>query len=157
MKRSWVLGLCLSALLLSCTSKRETLVSQGNREQVLHFGNGAEPQGVDPHLVSGVPEHHIQLALFEGLVNYDPKDLRPVPGVARSWDVSRNGRVYTFEIRKNAKWSNGDTISARDFVFSWNRALSPKLGAEYAYMLYPVKNAKKFHTGKLSDFSKVGR
>jgi oligopeptide transport system substrate-binding protein len=135
---------------------RERNVDTGNREQVLFIGNGTEPKGLDPHVVTGVTEHNIISALLEGLVSEDPVDLHPVPGVAERWDISDDGLRYTFYLRESARWSNGDPVTAGDFAYSFRRILSPGLAAEYAYMLYPLKNAKAFNTGEIDDFSEVG-
>lgn len=143
----WLLGGCFGG---------ERRVDQGNRDGILHIGNDTEPQDIDPHITTGVPEGRIEGALFEGLVNKNPETLTPVPGVAERWDVSDDGLNYRFYLRRNAKWSNGAPLTAEDFRWSWWRALQPKLGNEYAYMLYPIRNAEEFATGKLSDFSKVG-
>src|SRR2546426_11426443 len=93
-----------TAWFLSSCTPPSTRVSYGDREQVLFRGNGAEPQDVDPYIVTGVAEDHIITALFEGLVSEDPHDLHPVPGVAERWDVSQDGKTYTFHLRKNAQW-----------------------------------------------------
>ena len=90
---------------------------------------------------------------FEGLVNLDPKT-SPPSGSARSWEVSDDGLTYTFHLRNGARWSNGDPLKAR-LCFLFQRILSPALGAEYAYMLYSIKNAGIF-TLQISDFSLVG-
>lgn len=150
-----VLTFILCGVLVGCGGG-ENNVSKGNREQILHWGNGAEPQELDPHIVTGIPEHHILVALLEGLVLKDPSTLEPIPGVAESWAISDDGTVYTFHLRDNARWSNGDPVTAQDFVWSWHRALLPALGNQYAYMLYPIKNAEAFHSGKVQDFSAVG-
>ncbi|MCB1702273.1 MAG: peptide ABC transporter substrate-binding protein [Halioglobus sp.] len=142
-------------LLASCGGG-ESNVSSGDREGILHYGNGSEPQGLDPHVVTGVPENHILRALFEGLAVKNPYTLEPEPGVAQSWDISDDGRVITFHINPEARWSNGDPMSAEDYVWSWQRLLSPVLGSEYSYMLYPVKNAQAFNKGEITDFSEVG-
>lgn len=134
----------------------ENNVTRGNREQVLYWGNGTEPQELDPHIVTGVPEHRIITALLEGLVLKDPTTLEPVPGVAETWDISPDGKVYNFHLRADARWSNGDAITAEDFVWSWWRALQPALGNQYAYMYYPIRNAEAYATGKLKDFAEVG-
>jgi oligopeptide transport system substrate-binding protein len=106
--------------------------------------------------VTGVPEHHIIMALFDGLLNEDPETLEPEPGIADSWNISEDGLIYTFHIRDNALWSNGDPILAPDLVASYKRMLTPTLASEYAYMLHHVVGALEFNTGKLTDFSKVG-
>ena len=154
---SMVAGLVASAtLFLHGCSPPPTRTGYGDREQILFRGNGAEPQDVDPQTVTGVPEEHIISALFEGLVAEDPRDLHPVPGVAESWDFSLDGQTCTFHLRKNAKWSNDERMTARDFVRSYQRILMPPLAAEYAYMLYVVVNAEEFNKGQITDFSRVG-
>jgi oligopeptide transport system substrate-binding protein len=146
----------LGALLLSACGSGETNVEAGNRDKILHFGNGTEPQELDPHIVTGVPEHNIIAALAEGLVAKDPQTLEPVPAVAERWEISRDGKTYTFHLRENARWSNGDPLTAEDFVWSWWRALQPQLGNQYAYMLFAVVNAEAYASGEISDFSQVG-
>jgi oligopeptide transport system substrate-binding protein len=147
--------LTTSVALLACGSG-ETNVVQGNRDGILHFGNGTEPQGLDPHVVTGIPEMNIVNALFEGLTVKNPHTLEPEPGVAQRWDISEDGLVITFHLNPQAKWSNGDAMTAADFVWSWQRSLNPVMGNQYAYMLYPLENAEAFATGKLSDFNAVG-
>ncbi|MCX5757862.1 MAG: ABC transporter substrate-binding protein, partial [Candidatus Hydrogenedentes bacterium] len=122
----------------------------------LRVGNGAEPQDLDPHVVTGIPEHRIISTLFEGLVDCDPGDLHVIPAVAESWSVSEDGRQYVFHLRGDAAWSNGDPVTADDFVYGWRRILTPALGAQYAQMLYCLKNARPYHEGKLKDFGEVG-
>jgi oligopeptide transport system substrate-binding protein len=93
---------------------------------------------------------------MEGLVHKDGETLEPRPGVAKSWDISADGRVYTFYLRQDARWSNGDLHNAHDYVWSWWRALQPALGNLYAYMYFPIANAKAYYDGEISDFSQVG-
>jgi len=145
----------ISALLIACTGG-ESNVTAGNRDGVLHYGNGSEPQGLDPHVVTGVPENHLIRALFEGLAVKNPYTLEPEPGVAESWEFSEDGRVITFHINPAARWSNGDPMTAEDYVWSWKRALDPAMGNLYAYMLFPVKNAEAYATGKLDDPGELG-
>jgi oligopeptide transport system substrate-binding protein len=95
-------------------------------------------------------------ALFEGLVTEDPVDLHPVPGVAERWEISPDGLLYTFHLRATAKWSNGDPVTATDFVASYKRVLTAELGARYAYLLYVIEQAEPFNKGKLTDFAQVG-
>ena len=144
------------ALSLAGCGRRETRVEVGDREQILYKGNGSEPQELDPDIVTGVSEYHILMSLFEGLVSEDPHDLHPVPGVAERWDVSPDGTVYTFHLRNNAKWSNGDPVVARDFLESYKRMLAPTLASEYSYMHYVVKNAQAYNEGRITDFDQVG-
>ena len=148
-----VTGLILT---LSGCGDYQSNVESGNREGTLHWGNGTEPQSLDPHIATGVPEHHIISSLMEGLVNKDGETLEPRPGVAKSWDISADGRVYTFYLRQDARWSNGDLHNAHDYVWSWWRALQPALGNLYAYMYFPIANAKAYYDGEISDFSQVG-
>ena len=151
-----VLRLLVITLTLTACNSGESNVVRGNREGILHFGNGTEPQGLDPHVVTGIPEHHIVSALFEGLAVKNPYNLESEPGVALRWDISNDGRTVTFYLNPEARWSNGDPMTAEDYVWSWQRALNPAMGNQYAYMLYPVKNAEAFATGKLTDFTQVG-
>ena len=103
-----------------------------------------------------MPENKLIRALFEGLAVKNPYTLEPEPGVAKSWEFSEDGRIITFHINPAARWSNGDPMSAHDYVWSWRRALNPVMGNLYAYMLFPVKNAEAYATGKLEDVSELG-
>lgn len=143
-------------ILAGACRQRLTPVEIGNASQTLLIGNGTDPEDLDPQITTGLPEHHIHMALFEGLVNHDPVHLQPIPGVAEHWEISEDGLHYTFHLRTDARWSNGDLVTADDFIFSYRRILTPSFGAEYAYMLYVVKNAQLYHEGELTDFSKVG-
>jgi oligopeptide transport system substrate-binding protein len=134
----------------------ESDVDRGTRLQVLHKGNGQEVQDLDPHVVNSVSSFNVIMALLEGLVSEDPQDLHPVPGVAERWDISPDGKVYTFYLRENAKWSNGEPVTAGDFLESYRRILSPAMASPVAYMLYPVVNAQEFNKGQLKDFTQVG-
>ena len=158
--RRYLLPALIPLLLCSCgrdpVDKNPAGQPDDGVPQILHLGNGAEPKALDPHVVTGVTEHNIISALLEGLVTENPKTLEPQPGAAESWSVSDDGTVYTFALRSNGKWSNGDTVTAHDFVFSFERMLSPGLSAEYAEMLFVMKNAAAFHEGTLTDFSQVG-
>jgi len=117
--------------------------------------NGAEPETLDPALITGQPEGRVANALFEGLTSFDATG-KPVPGVAARWDISPDARVYTFHLRPDARWSNGDTVTASDFLRSWQRVLAPATGSEYASQLYHIRNGRAFNEGKLTDFGQVG-
>lgn len=123
--------------------------------KVLRFGNQAEPQDIDPHIVTGTPEHRLILTFSEGLVSEDPQ-MNTIPGVAEKWEISPDGKVYTFHLRANAKWSNGDPVTADDFVQSYKRALTPELGSEYAYMLWLVAGGRAYYEKKITDFAQTG-
>ena len=146
----------LGSLIAACSGgTRET--DNAAEQGILLMGNGSEPKGLDPHLVTGVPENHIISALVEGLIAYHPTDdLEPAPGMAESWESNEDYTQWTFTIRDDANWTNGDPVLASDFVYSWQRALSPALGGEYAPMLYVIDGAEAFHAGETDDFSTVG-
>lgn len=148
--------LCVFGLCLCACSERKTLVDIGNEKQILYIANGADPADIDPQITTGSVEHRIEGGLFEPLVTKNLTTLEIEPAIAESWTVSDDGLVYEFKIRENAKWSNGDDLVADDFVQSWRRVLSPRLGSEWATYLYVLKNGEEYHTGKITDFSEVG-
>ena len=117
------------------------------KEQVFRKNNGAEPGSLDPHRAEGVPASNILRDLFEGLVIELPNG-EYVPGVAESWSVSDDSKRYVFTIRKNAKWSNGDKLTAEDYVFSLKRSVDPKTLSNYSSMLYPIQNAREIVLGE---------
>ena len=99
---------------------------------------------------------NIVMALFEGLTQYDPKTCRPMPAVAERWEVSSDNLRWTFHLRPEARWSDGQPVTAGDFVFAYRRILSPGLGAEYAYLLYALENGEGYNSGKITDSSRIG-
>lgn len=123
--------------------------------QVLHRGNGAEPETLDPQLSTGVPESHLQRDLFEGLVA-EAADGKVIPGTAERWEISPDGLVYTFHLRADAKWSNGDAITAQDVVYSFRRLLDPKTASKYAFMQWSLKNGEKVSKGEIKDLDAIG-
>jgi oligopeptide transport system substrate-binding protein len=149
-----LLGLAL-VLLAGCT-KAGSAASSGIRTQTLLVGNLAEPQELDPQLIASYTDQNIAVALFEGLCAIDERTSQPVPAAAEKWEVSADGLTYTFHLRPTAKWSNGEPLTAPDFVASWRRILAPSLAAEYAYLLYPLKNAEALNTGKSTDLAALG-
>jgi oligopeptide transport system substrate-binding protein len=149
MRREWH-GILAAALVLALAPAAGAAL-----EQVFRITNTAEPESLDPGIVTGVPEHRILSNLFEGLTTADPKDLSPRPGMAASWTVSRDGLVYTFTLR-DARWTDGKPVTAQDFVYAWERILNPKTGAKYAQQLYYLKNGEEYNKGRLTDFGLVG-
>jgi len=130
--------------------------SEGSGEQLFRFNLATEPETLDPALMTGSPEFTAAMQLFEGLVVNDPNTLEPIPAVAKKWDISDDGLVYTFYLRDDAKWSNGDPVTANDFYYSWKRVLEPETVSEYVYQLFYVRNAKKYYERKITDFNEVG-
>lgn len=119
--------------------------TQGASNQVIRFNVGAEPQTLDPAKATGIPDATIINAMFEGLTRYGA-DNKPGPGIAESWTVSPDGKTYTFKLR-DAKWSNGDPVTAQNFVDGWLRALNPNTQSEYAYQLWYIKGAEEYNKG----------
>lgn len=151
------MGLALLCVSLAACTPREREVDAAARAGILLIGNGSEPKTLDPHLATGVPESDILRALFEGLVSQHPEnDLLAAPGVAESWTHNADFTRWTFILREDARWSNGQPVTAGDFVYSWQRMLSPELGSEYAEMLYVLANGEAFHQGQITDFGQVG-
>jgi oligopeptide transport system substrate-binding protein len=111
------------------------------------FVNETEIKSLDPHNVTGEPEHRILQSIFEGLTRLDGKTLKPLPGVAESWDISDDKKVYTFHLRKDASWSNGEPVTASGFVYASRRFLDPQTAAEYAYQAWYIKNARRYSLG----------
>jgi oligopeptide transport system substrate-binding protein len=108
--------------------------------------NGTNPQSLDPSQITGVPEHRIYRALFEGLVGMDPKTNKAVPGIAESWTLSNNNSVITFKLRQGVVWSDGTPITAQQVVESWLHHLNPTTASNYAYMMgMVVKGAEDYN------------
>ena len=158
MKNSLYNVVLILFIVASC-SESINPVDSGLENQIYHHGNGSEPQGLDPHIVTGVPEHHILISLCEGLTipNPNPNDMNGyMAGTAESWSISDDGKEYVFNINKNAKWSNGESLTADDFVWSWKRILTASLGSQYPDMLYYLEGAYEYHNGLIDDFDQVG-
>ena len=116
-------------------------------DQVLRRGNGAEVQTLDPHKAEGVPASNVLRDLYEGLVIEAP-DGRLIPGAADHWSISDDGLVYRFHIRESARWSNGDPVTAADFVYGLRRSADPATGSKYAQILAPIENARAVIAGR---------
>ncbi|MCF6776873.1 peptide ABC transporter substrate-binding protein [Thiotrichales bacterium 19X7-9] len=114
--------------------------------------NGAEPESLDPHKAQTTTSSAILYDLFEGLVSETQKNT-PAPGVAQSWTVSNDGKVYTFYLRDDAKWSNNQPVTANDFVYALQRAVNPNTASPMAYKLGVIVNANEIMAGKKSKES----
>ncbi len=144
----------LGAVIAGC--RRTTRVESGTRDQVLHFGNGEEPRDLDPASLQAAVEYVIDSALYEGLVNVANDGQTILPGVAESWDVSQDGRVYTFHLRRDASWSDGSRLTADDFVYSFRRAFTPTMACETASIGFGIQGARDFASGRSSSPDSIG-
>jgi oligopeptide transport system substrate-binding protein len=117
------------------------------KQNILRYVNGDEPESLDPPVSSGQPEARIYMALYEGLVEYHPKSLKAIPAIAERWDVNNDSSEFTFHLRRNARWSNGDPINAHDFVYSIRRGLAPALASKNAYLAYYITYAQAYNEG----------
>ena len=111
------------------------------KAQEFRWSNGGLPQTFDPAFAVAPPDTDAVSALFEGLTDYDPRTLAPVPAVATRWESSNEGRVWTFYLRDNARWSNGEKVTAEDFVRSWERTLNIGPLAPHTELLANIEGA----------------
>ncbi len=150
----------LSAIIAGCSTKATTKywgqvdVPQDN---VMRYITGSEPESLDPQFVTGQPEARIMIGLYDRLVEYHPKTMDPVPSLATHWEQNSDGTVYTFYMRKEGKFSNGDPIKATDMVWSIKRALSPALASRYAFLGYDIRYGEAYNANKSFVKNKDGR
>ena len=137
-------------------AKREKPADVARKDQTLLVGNVAEPADLDPAVVVAWTDANIAYSLFEALTWIDEKTTKPIPAAAERWEVSSDGLVYTFHLRPTGRWSDGAPVTAGDFAYAFQRMLTPALAAPYSYMLWPIKNAKAYNAGEITDFGKVG-
>lgn len=137
------LGAMLAALALGCIPY--------DRPADLRIINGKEPETIDPALVVGQPDGRVCLSIFEGLTRYNPTNAAPEPGLAERWDISPDGKTYTFHLRTNAFWFDRSPITAADVAWSWMRVLEPATAADYAGNLYYIKGAEAYNKGQSKD------
>lgn len=117
------------------------------RQNVLRYYTGDEPESLDPQIGTLQPDARIYMAMFEGLVEYGPKDMKPIPAIAERWQINADNSEFVFYLRRNARWSNGEAINAHDFVYSFRRALLPKLAARNAGFAYHIMYAEAYNQG----------
>lgn len=137
-RRDWLAGTAALAL---------TGPASAADEHLYRRGNDADPETLDPHKSSTVAEAHILRDLCDGLLTYDNRGAI-VPGAARDWSVSPDGLTYRFSLRPDGRWSNGETVTSADFVFSLRRIMDPATGAKYAEVLYPIAGAAAVNRGE---------
>ncbi len=148
--------LALAAFALAGCGRMETAVSSGNRDQVLHIGNKDEPSALDPHINTASSTSTILSALFEGLVTPASDGVTILPGDAESWEVSPGGLTLTFHLRRDARWSSGEPVTAEDYRQSFLRILDPRLGSELSGYIFAIRGAQAFVEGRSTDPGSVG-
>lgn len=156
MKNSIKRLIAVSSAMLALASCSPSEEIRNPNEHALHISIGASPQSIDPHVVTGTPGHKVLRALCETLLNLNGKTYEVEPAVATHWEVSDDGLHYTFLLRKDARWSNGTSVTARDFQYAWQRALLPAIAWQHATDNYAIKGAEDYHSGETTDFSSVG-
>lgn len=139
---------CSVLALLWLTSAMAAPVAP-HSQQVLHHGNGAEPNSLDPHRSEGVSANNIARDLFEGLTGISPSG-EVIPAASAHWQVSADGCVYTFTLRDPLRWSDGSALTAADFVAGLQRSISPATGNSFAQMLNAITQADAVLKGTLS-------
>ena len=144
----FVLFIALCVLIAGCT-RREPPAD-------VTIINNIEPESLDPAIIVAQADMRVVSGLFEGLTRLEPVKARAVPGLAESWEISPDGKTYTFHLRTNLVWSTGEPITSADVVYSWLRTLNPATASDYAGQLYYLKNAEDYNTGKIKDASLVG-
>jgi ABC-type oligopeptide transport system substrate-binding subunit len=138
----------LSLIVAGCTTSAKgrffgkTSAPKGN---VLRYISGSEPESLDPQIGTGQPEARVYMALYEGLVEYDPKTMEPIPELATTWEISPDGMEYLFHLRKDAKWSNGDPITAGDFVYTFRRGFDPDTASRNSNLGYYIRYAEPYN------------
>ncbi|OLE53026.1 MAG: hypothetical protein AUG51_15340 [Acidobacteria bacterium 13_1_20CM_3_53_8] len=145
--------IAMALVVIACTASAKNEPYFGKTKppegQVLRYVSGSEPESLDPQIGTGQPEARIYMALYDGLCEYDPKTAGPIPSIAESWEPNQDNSEFVFHLRKNARFSNGDPITAQDFLYSFRRALSPELAARYAYIAYYIKYAEAYNNGSV--------
>jgi oligopeptide transport system substrate-binding protein len=150
--RSILVIVVLSSFVAGCMTSAKSQYfgqTQPPKDNILRYISGSEPESLDPQIGTGQPEARIYGALYDGLVEYHPKTMEPIPAIAESWEVGTDGTEYLFHLRKTAKFSNGEPITAKDFVYSLRRGLSPELAARNGYLAYYLKYAEAYNSGQL--------
>lgn len=146
-----LLVIFVSAFFLVGCSTRATSRYYGKTEapkdNVMRYISGSEPESLDPQVPTGQPEARILMAMYDGLLEYHPKTMEPIPGIAEKWESSADGTEYIFYLRENARFSNGVPITAKDFVYTFRRGFSPELAAQNAYLGYYIKYSEAYNSG----------
>ena len=142
----------LSAILSGCVSSARSRYwgkTVAPKDNILRYISGSEPASLDPQISTGQPEARIYMAIYDGLVDYDPKTQLPIPGIAKSWEISPNVDEFIFHLRDNAKWSDGTPITAADFVYSWRRGFAPDTLSPSSSLGYFIKYAEAYNSNQV--------
>ena len=153
MKFRQIVGLVLLASIACSTYSCTVASSKGDfygsttppERNIFRYVNGDEPASLDPHISNTQPEARLYMALYDGLVEYHPKTLEPVPALAERWEVNNDSSEFIFYLRRNGRWSNGDPIDANDFVYSIRRALAKETASRNASHGMYIKYAQAYH------------
>ena len=129
-------------------SKANNSSTGGNQEIIYNLG--ADPQTIDPLLNTAIDGSNVIVNAFEGLMILNDKN-EAEPAAAESYEVSDDGLVYTFKLRENGKWSDGEPVTANDFYYAWMRGIDKNTAAEYSYQVFYIKNAEKYYNGEVSE------
>jgi oligopeptide transport system substrate-binding protein len=155
MKKRLILMFTLMFLLVMSVNSYSGLFFKKSKEnkKIVKLSVEGEPSSLDPQVLTDGTSILIANEIYEGLTRLDPNG-NPIPAGAKSWDI--NGNVWTFHLRENAKWSNGEPVTANDYYYGIRHGLEPEVAAPYSYMLYYIKNSEAYNTGEIKDFSQVG-
>ena len=146
-----VASIALAAISCTVSSNSEPFFGKTvpPERNIFRYVSGDEPESLDPAISNGQPEARIYMALYDGLVDYHPKTMAPQPALAERWQPNNDSSEFTFQLRHNGRWSNGDPINAHDFVYSFRRALAKETASRNAYLAYYIKYAQAFNEQKL--------
>ena len=153
LSRLVLLAFGASLVLSGCRTESSTFgpAQRARDGNVFYLGGGSEPESIDPGKAYDSPGLGVTRNIFEGLMRYDPRTLDPLPGVAASYEKSEDGTHYLFLLRREARWSDGSPVTAHDFEWSWKRVLRPETAAQYAALLWDLKNGRAFAEGRVPE------
>ena len=148
-------GVLILGMLNTAFQPAWLLAGENDKTRVFRMTLASEPPTLDWNLATDHVSFTVITNLMEGLTEYD-HNLQPQPAISKRWEISPDGKVYTFYLKEDVRWSDGKPVTAQDFEYSWKRLLNPKTAAEYAYFLYDVVNAYEYNTGEIKDPSLIG-
>ena len=147
--------LWLFALLLFVNSSCSSNSAPDDIGKTFRMTASSEPPSLDWSLATDTVSFKILTNIMEGLTQYNA-NLEPIPAVAKKWEFSEDGKTLTYYLREDVLWSDGKSVTAGDFEFSWKRLLNPATASEYAYFLFDVENAYEYNSGAIKDPELVG-